>query len=254
MTCRLAAVILGLSVVPLPAADIPKGPRQAFAVTKTERFDFPPGGLIRLEHSYGYLTVEGWDEPEVEVTVTKSTDRFEDPDWKAKAERFFDQIRVVSERRSDRELAISTAVPHRTHFLITSVLPSGQTIVTTPVPPKNKRGITVEYKVRVPRNSRLIVHHDNGYVWVGDVAGDIEVHSHTGDMTVTLPDPGPYTIDARTGLGRIASDIPGNTGHPLLFGGHLRSTAAEAATRVRLRMGRGSIAILNGPPLAPYWK
>jgi len=34
------------------------------------------------------------------------------------------------------------------------------------------------------RDSRLIVHHDYGYVWVSDVAGDIEVDSHTGDMIV----------------------------------------------------------------------
>jgi hypothetical protein len=80
MTSRLAVVLFGLSVVatnlPLSGADGPpeKGPKKSFEQTSTERVKFAPGGTIRLDNSYGYLTVEGWDEPEVEVTVTKSTD------------------------------------------------------------------------------------------------------------------------------------------------------------------------------------
>src|ERR1022692_4265993 len=80
-----------------------------------------------------------------------------------------------SERRSDKELAISTILPGRNRFL-----------------PKAKRGVTVEYRIHVPHDSRLVVHHDNGYVWVSDMTGDLDVRSHTGDMIVMLPDPGPY--------------------------------------------------------------
>src|SRR5579871_2708912 len=36
---------------------------------KTERVSFEPGGLIRIDGSDGTLNVEGWDRPEVEVTV-----------------------------------------------------------------------------------------------------------------------------------------------------------------------------------------
>ena len=66
-----------------------RGPEQSFEVTSTERVNFLPGGTIRLNNSYGYLTVEGWDEPEVEITVTKSTDRFYEPEQKEKAEQSF---------------------------------------------------------------------------------------------------------------------------------------------------------------------
>lgn len=245
MTWKPAAILVLLNLLPSLAADRPKGPKQSFEVTTTERFHFVPGGTVRVDNSYGYLSVEGWDETEVEVTVTKSTDRLEAPGWKEKAGQLFDQVRVVSERRSDKEIAISTTVPHRNSPL-TSVLPSGRIIITTPVPPNHKRGVTVEYKIRTPRNSHLVVHHDNGYVWVSDVMGDIEVNSHTGDMIVMLPDPGPYEIDARTRLGRIAFDMPCESSNPLLAGGRLSCPAATPAARVRLRMGRGSIAIKNG--------
>jgi hypothetical protein len=35
-------------------------------VATTERFDFAPGGTIRVTHSYGDLHVDGWARQEVE--------------------------------------------------------------------------------------------------------------------------------------------------------------------------------------------
>lgn len=257
MTDRLAAVLFGLSVMattlPLRGADgVPQtGPKQSFEETKTERLNFLPGGVIRIDNSFGYLTVEGWDEPEVEITLTKLTNRFYKPERKMKAERHFDEIRVVAERRSDKELAISTSLPVR-HNLISSILPSKRIIVTMPV--HSRRGITVEYTVHVPRHSRLVVHHDNGYVWVSDVTGDIEVHSHTGDMIAMLPDPGPYSIDARTGVGSVSSDLTGKTNCHFLVGTHFAYAGQSPSQRVDLRMGRGSITIKNGPPSGHFGK
>jgi hypothetical protein len=215
--------------------------RQPFEVTHTERFPFQPAGTVRFQDSYGYLTIEGWDEPQVEVTVTKSTDRFAWPEWKGKADELFDQVRVNIEQRSDTELAITTTLPTRTS-LLTSRLPSGETILTQPLPPKIKRGVTVEYQVHVPRAARLFIHHDNGYVFVSGLTGAMDVDGHTGDMIVMLADTGPYAIDARARFGRIASDISCTAGNPLLAGGRVRCAAATGQ-QIRLRMGRGSITI-----------
>src|SRR5664279_5116621 len=159
MTRKLAWVVFGLGMLgaahPSPGAEGPeeKGPKQSFEVTTTQRVHFLPGGTIRLDNSYGHLTVEGWDEPEVEITVTKSTDHFYEPDEKEKAGQHFDQVRVLAERRSDKELAISTTLPVR-NSLFNSVLPLRRIIGATPLQPENKHGVTVEYTVHVPRNSR----------------------------------------------------------------------------------------------------
>ena len=163
----------------------------------------------------------------------------------------FDEIRVVAERSSDKELAISTMLPAR-HGFPSSILPSRRIIVT--MPKTSKRGITVEYKVLVPRDSRVTVHQDNGYVWVSDVRGDIEVDSHTGDMIVMLPDPGPYSIDARTGMGSVSSDLMGQGHKRFLVGSHFVRASQSPSRRILLRMGRGSITIKNGPPSGPFWK
>ena len=240
-------LVFGLSVagtaLPSLGADglDAKGPKHSFEVTSTERVNFLPGGTIRLVNSYGYLSVEGWDEPEVEVSVTKSTNHFYDPGKKADAERHLKQVRVVTERRSDTELAISTIPPARNPFL-------GW------LEPDNRRGVTVDYRVRVPRNSRLSVHQDTGYVWVSDVTGNIDVNSRTGDMIVMLPDPGPYSIDARTRMGSVSSDFTGKGGYRFVAGTHFTYAGQTPLRRIYLRMGFGSITINRGPPSGPFWK
>jgi hypothetical protein len=256
MTRKLAAVLFGLGVMgtalSMFAAQGPgeKGPKQSFEATSTRRVNFLPGGTISVNSSYGYLTVEGWDESEVEITVTKSTNRFYQPERKEKAEQGFEQVRVVAERRSDKEFAISTMLPVR-HSFPSAILPS-RLIVT--MPKTSQRGVTVEYTVHVPRDSRVVVHQDNGYVWVGDVAGDIEVESHTGDMIVMLPDPGPYTIDARTRMGSVSSDFMGQGHKQFPVGSHFVHAGRSPSRRIFLRMGRGSITVKNGPPSGPFWK
>jgi len=252
MRRKLAAVLFGLgamgTVVPMFAE---QGPKESFEVTSTERVNFPPGGTISLNNSYGYLTVEGWDEPEVEIIVTKSTNSLYPPEGKAKAEQNFEQVRVAAERRSDKEVAISTTLPAR-HGFPTSILPSRRIVVT--MPKTSKRGVTVEYTVHVPRDSRVVVHQDNGYVWVSDVTGDISVDSHTGDMIVMLPDPGLYSIDARTRMGSVSSDFPGQGNKQFLVGSHFVHAGQAPSRRILLRMGRGNITIKNGPPSGPFWK
>jgi hypothetical protein len=229
MTARLAAVLFA-AVLSLQAADAPGQPPEE---TRTERMPFARGGTVRLNNSYGYLNVEGWDKDEVEITVTKSRQKDKTP-------RRFEEISVVAEKASDQELAISTTLPERKN-LIASILPSRRIVFTMPV--HTSRGVTVEYTVRVPRDSRLVVRHDNGYVWISDVTGDIDVRSHTGDMIVMLPKPGPYSIDAQTRLGGVSSDFPGNGRYHLVLGSHFTDASPSTSRHVYLRMGRGSITI-----------
>jgi hypothetical protein len=243
------AAVLPFFAVTEPVGD--KAPRQSFEVTSTEHVKFAPGGSIHVENSYGYLTVEGWDEPEVEIVVTKSTDHFLEPEQRAQASKAFEQIRVATDRRSDKELVISTTLPDR-HGFPSSILPSRQIVFT--MPKKTTLGVTVDCTVHVPRDSRLAVHQDHGYVWVSDVSNDIEVKSHTGDMIVLLPDPGPYSVDARTRLGSVSSDLAGSGHKQFLVGTQFVHTTQAPSRRILLRMGRGSITIKTGPPSGPFWK
>jgi hypothetical protein len=239
----------GLAIaMPSPAANEveARGPKQSFEVTSTERVNFQPGGAIRVENSYGNLTIEGWDEPEVEVTVTKTTNRFYEPGQKEEANRRFEQIHVATERRSEKEVVISTTYPVRKHLYS----PMGRVLIRRP----DQLGVAVDYKILVPRDTRLIVHQDHGYVWVNDLTQDIDVSSHAGDMIVMLPDTGSYSIDARTGTGSVSSDLVGRTRNEFLVGSRFAYSAQNPTHRVHLRMGCGSITIKSSPPSGPYGK
>jgi hypothetical protein len=231
MTRNTAAVLLSLSVLaaarPVSAED---GFPQSFETTTTGRVSFPPGGTIRLNGSYGYLSVEGWDESQVEVTIIKSTDRFYQPGREVDAKRRLELIHVVTERRSETELAITTSRARHSNW-------------APPLLRTTKAGVTVEYRIRAPRGSRLVIHHDTGYICVSDITGGIEARSHTGDMIVMLPAPGPYSIDAKSRMGSVTSDFTGAAGHQLVVGTRFARAGDGLSRRVYLRMGRGSITI-----------
>jgi hypothetical protein len=257
MTNKLV-MVFGVSVLgtalPLLGAEgvVEQGPKQSFEVTSTERVNFPPGGTIRLDGSYGYLSVDGWDEPQVEVTIIKSTDRFYEPSQEREAKQRLELIRVVTERRADTELRISTVVPSRG-----KPFGGGQDFspASLVLPRSIKGGVTVEYRIHAPRDSRLVIHNETGYVWVSDVTGDIEATSRTGDMIVMLPDPGSYSIDARTRLGSVSSDFTGKDLHnQFLVGTHFTYVSEAPSRRIYLRMGIGSITIKRGPSSGPSRK
>jgi len=213
----------------------------SFEVTSTESVNFTPGGTIHLNGSYGYLSIDGWDEPRVEITVNKSTNHFFNPSQEEEAKKRLELIHVTTERTSDTELSITTTRPPRKDRV-------------PPLPRTVSEGITVDLQIHVPHNSRLVIHQDNGYVWVSDVTGAIEARSHTGDMIVMLPDPGPFAIDARTRLGSVSSDFTGRGRKRFVTGTRFVRAADGAPQRVYLRMGRGSITIKQSPPLVAQTK
>src|SRR5271166_3946486 len=94
---------LGLVGITLPLF----GAEQRVEVTQTERISFAPGGIIRMNGSYGTLNVEGWDRPEVEISVAKSTLKYYESKHREKAAANLERVRVSTERRSTSELIIS---------------------------------------------------------------------------------------------------------------------------------------------------
>ena len=67
MIRRVAPLALALCL-PL----LPKTPAQQVQVATTDQLDFAAGGTIRFEGSVGELNIEGWDQPQVRIAVTRS--------------------------------------------------------------------------------------------------------------------------------------------------------------------------------------
>ncbi|MGH9591800.1 MAG: hypothetical protein ACRD5L_01820 [Bryobacteraceae bacterium] len=230
-----AAVLLGLSMLAISLPSFGEdGTRQSVLVTSTERADFPPGGLIRLNTSSGNLIVEAWDQPQVEITTTKSTRRSYQPNRKGQATQCLESVRIATERPSSAELAVSTMAPRRGFF---------QRLF-------GKCSVEIEQQIRAPRNSRLVIHHDAGYVLVSRMTGEIEATSRSGDIVLMLPDPCPYSIDAETKIGSVSSDFAGATHRKDVLSEQFTSSNPAASRRIFLRMYLGGITIKELPPTA----
>jgi hypothetical protein len=231
MTYRVAFVLIfGVLSVRLPAFGDERVKPQP-EVTRTEHVDFTFGGVIRLDGAYGDLFVEGWGKPEVEITVTKSMRYKYQSTQSQRAAQHMESIRIVAERRSPTELTIST-------------MPASRHSDWAPfLPPTTKAGVSLEYHVFVPHNSRLVIHQGVGNVLLRDVTGDIEATCRRGDIVLWLSGAGVYSIDARSRAGTISSDLPGATHSHYLFGQTFRSPNPAPSQRLHLRVGFGGITI-----------
>jgi hypothetical protein len=234
MTYRLAISHISLWVVAaglLPGAD--ESSRRPGIVSSTQRASFAPGGTIRFDNSFGDLFVEGWDQPQVEMTLEKSVlNPYAPP--KDAAQRL-ERVRFTMERPSENELVIGTAIP--SHRFLRH--PFG-----------GKGDVTVSYTLRVPRDSRLIVHHGGGNILIGQVTADLEVTNREGDIVLMLPSPGPYAIDARSKMGTVISDFAGQTRVRYFVGERFAGADGDAPRRIFLRVGFGGITIKEVPPEA----
>jgi hypothetical protein len=182
----------------------------------TEKADFAPGGTIKIEGSTGELNIEGWDQSSVEVTVTRYT--FDANAEHAKRE--LDRVQVAKPLVSGTEMSIVTM-----H--------------------KKSLSVHVNYNIRVPRDSRLIIRHDTGDVIVYDVGGDIDATAKAGDILLQLPASEKYWIDVKNkAAGDIYSDYEGRNHYTwVLMGDKLESEAPAPAHHLRLRVRFGGISI-----------
>lgn len=207
--------------------------RQQPTLTTTERVDFASGGTVHINGSYGSLSVEGWDQPAVEVVVTRVRHGFYPEPERDRRAKKLDEIRVKAERRTATELTISTALSKRGWFARHA--------------PATALGVDMEYRIRVPRATHVAIHHTGGTVLIADVSGEIEATSTTGDIVVMLPNPGPYAIDARTKVGTVYSDFD-DISHAHWIGERSHISKPAPASRVYLRAGIGGISIQETNP------
>ena len=217
--------VLGMTL-PSFAQDVTMQRAQA---TTTKRVSFVSGGIVRINGSYGNLTVEAWDQPDVEVTVVKSMPYDYKPKQPDEATKHLDEVKIVTELKSPTELNISTSLPPRHGW----------------VPPFSRTttgGVSAEYEIHVPRDSHVIIHHGNGYVSVSGITGDIDARAGRGDILLWLR-PGSYSIDARTKLGIVSSELQGAAHNRYLVGESFSQVNAAPAHRLYLRMGFGGITI-----------
>jgi len=231
MTRRLTTLFLLLNALGILSPLFGDEAKRPVEALHTERVSFAPGGTIQVLHSFGSLNVEGWDRPEVEVTVVKSRERYYEPKQHDQAARALERVRIVTERRSGRELTISTILPRRRFPYLWG----------------GKGDVIVDYQIHVPRDSRLQIHHRMGRVLVSNVTGDVEATSRGGDILLMLPDSGTYSIDARSKFGTVSSHFVGDAHRRYLVGSGFARATPPPSHRIHVRTLMGGITIKATP-------
>jgi len=228
---RLGAMLSAAAVAIAAPVFAETGGKKVAEITKTQQAPFQPGGTIRVDHTYGELSVEGWDRAEVELTLTKTPDGLYGAKEQGEAAKLADGVGVTFDRKSDTEIAISTAVVHFSRW-------------THPFGPKGH--VAMQYRLRVPRNSKLVIHHENGEVMVSGITADIEATGKAGDIVLLLSETEKYTIDAKSKFGTVWSDFAGDSRHGLMSSEYA-STALASSHKIHVRMERGGITIKGSP-------
>jgi hypothetical protein len=230
---RTLTLIIGIGCCLLPRL-LPASDEvlQRIQVTKTEHADLPAGGALRMKNSTGELTIEGWDQPGVEITTTKST-KLEYAS-RAKASHMLDEVKV-SEARQGNDLVITTDFPRHRRFL--------------PHPSVGARDFDLDYLIKVPRDAKLIVDHDSGEIHFDEVTGGIHATDIQGLITLHLTQTAQYGIDAKSQAGEVISDFSGTTKRKHF--GHTFLQSSQAPHSLYLRIGFGDIVILKIRQPAP---
>lgn len=224
-----------------PARKTEAEAKQKVEESTTQTADLPAGGVLRLSHSTGDLTIEAWDKPDVEITTIKTTKDELSENERAGASAELKKV-TVSIKRQGNDLVITTNFPRHPGF------PPGW-------PWSRDRKFDLEYHISVPRHTKLAINHDVGDVNVDGVTGDIEARVLQGQITLHLPEDLPYNIDAKSDYGNVNSDFPGER-HRAWIGQSAFHPAPKPAQALKLRVGYGDIVLLRiripkTPPPAP---
>jgi hypothetical protein len=232
MTYKRVACCIALGVNVLAPLIAAESIQRLAEASSTERVSFASGGTIRFDKSFGDLYVEGWDQPQVEMTLIKSFEDYQPP---SDVSQRLEQVKFTIEHPSSNELTIGTTIPPHPFFRH----PFG-----------GKGPVTVRYELRVPRESHLVIHHGGGNILIGNVIGNIEATNREGDIVLMLPDPGPYSIDAKSKMGTVISDFAGKAHVRYFIGERFAGADAHAPRQIFLRVGFGGITIEAVPPEA----
>src|SRR5262245_46625223 len=197
-------------------------------IKTTQSIEFGAKGTIQVVDSFGSVKVEGWDKEEVELTVTKRTQKKYEPKDLAKAAKGLERFKVTMEAVGETSLlVINTTYPSWTPFF------------------RGKTNLKLDYLIKVPRQSTLLIKHGIGEVEVVNVSGDIEATASIGEISLRLPEDQSYAVDARVRIGDVSSEFGQTTHRKGLFavGAKLAGEPATPTRRIYLRVGIGDINV-----------
>jgi hypothetical protein len=211
----LAAFVSALSAQPQSSA------KQRVYVTTTERIPFANGVSVHLKDTFGEVEVEGWERNEVEIELTRGTQK---------------QYAASEAAREKRRLEKVKLVLTNDH--------AGGLVIATKNMPFMKNNFSLGYKVKVPQTVFLKVKHGIGEVRIKNMLADIEATVRIGELAVEVSESLRFDLDARTKIGEVASEFGGQYNRPKLLGAKMMDeTNRSEPHKLYLRVGIGEVTV-----------
>ena len=196
--------------------------KKRVSVTSTERFPFTSGELVFLKDSFGEVQVEGWERDEVEIIVTRSTQKEYLPPEQASETRRLDKIKIIAKKDVHGDLLIETKN----------------------LPFMMKNNLSLLYLIKVPQHIALRVKHSIGEVNLKNIIGSINATCSIGELSLQLPASEQYDVDMRAKIGDVNSAFGGDPKRQKLLGAKLLDEAkATEPHKLFLRVGIGDIQV-----------
>ena len=195
--------------------------KKRVSVTTTERVSFANRVSVYLKDTFGEISVEGWERDEVEIQLTRGTQKDYELTAHAKEQRWLEKIKIVATKDG-----------------------AGGLLIETKNMPFMKNNFTLEYKIKVPQTIFLKVKHSLGEVRIANIIGDIEATCRIGEIVLNLPEKERYDVDARAKIGEVESEFGGQYNRQKLLGAKLTDEAKQSEPhKVYLRVGIGEVNV-----------
>ena len=195
--------------------------KKRVSVATTERIPFTNGVSVHLKDTFGEVVVEGWERDEIEIQMTRGTQKSYASSEEAKHKPRLEKVKTVTTKDG-----------------------SGGLVIETKNIPFLKTNFWLEYKVKVPQAIFLKVKHSIGEVRIKNMVSDIEATVRIGELAVEMPESVRFDLDARAKIGDVVSDFGGQYNRPKLLGAKmLDETNRSEPHKLYLRVGIGEVQV-----------
>jgi hypothetical protein len=182
---RIAAGVIGLGL--LLQTHVSRA--DEFSQTSQHKVCLFSFGTLTVDTRTGDLDIRAWDEPYVEVIAEKVVRASSEKE----AQKLYPRIQVHLEGQ-DKTVRLETIYPSRRPWR----------------PFRGESKLTVNYHIRLPYDSNLVLKCVDGDVKISGLAGREELHVNYGDVEIDVPSAqGLRLLDAHAWLGYVQTDLNG---------------------------------------------
>lgn len=182
-------------------------------------------GTVVIDTRVGDIFIEGWDKRFVEVQAEKVVRAGSEK----KAQPLFNRIHVkLSTDDEERIVYLRTQYPPRRPWR----------------PFKGESKLTVNYRIKMPSDAKLILHCVDGDVRIRGITGNQELKVNYGNVEIDVPSVWDLrSLQAHTWLGYVQSDLSALTQNDAGIGRNVSFFNAQGSQEIEVRVRMGGVFV-----------